>query len=171
MNEKARRYGTVLFELEIPATMGEEALRLLEENPALKEVLTSPAVSKKKKYRIIQKVFREPEFTPLMVRFLKKLCDGECIQQMKDITEAARACALKAEGSMEAELHYVTMPDEAQIAGIKEFLCRSYDKKDVVLAFIEERSLMGGFVLKTEDIEYDYSLRGQIDRLSQAVAG
>ena len=35
----------------------------------------------------------------------------------------------------------------------------------------KDDSLIGGFILKTGDIEYDYSLRGQISRLSQAVAG
>lgn len=171
MTEKARIYGTVLFELGIPLSMGREAARLLEECSPLKQVLTSPVVPWKKKNIMIEKVFREPDFTSLMVRFLKKACDAGCIGQMHDITEAAGACVMNAEGSMTAELRYVTMPDEAQIAGIKEFLCRSHGKKDVVLAFVMDRSLIGGFVLKAGDMEYDYSLKGRLDRLSQTVAG
>ena len=171
MTEKAGIYGTVLYELEIPLPMGQEAARLIGSNSDLKEALTSPVVPIKNKYIIIEKVFREPAFSSLMVRFLKKACDAGCIRQMEDIVESARACALKAEGTMEAELHYVTMPDEAQIAGMKNFLCRHHGKRDVLLVLVEEPALIGGFILKTGDIEYDYSLRGQISRLSQAVAG
>ncbi len=54
---------------------------------------------------------------------------------------------------------------------MKRFLCRNHGKKEVVLALVEEKALLGGFVLKAGDIEYDYSLRGRIGRLSQAVAG
>lgn len=171
MTEKAGIYGTVLFELQIPLSMGQEAARLMRENPALQEALTSPAVPKKNKYAVIERVFREPDFSSLMVRFLKKACDAGCIGQMEDISETAGNCALKAQGIMKAELHYVTMPDEAQIAGMKRFLCRNHGKKEVVLALVEEKALLGGFVLKAGDIEYDYSLRGRIGRLSQAVAG
>ena len=171
MTDKARIYGTVFFELQIPISMGQEAVRLMAENPALREALTSPVVPKKNKYAVIDKVFREPEFSSLMVRFLKYACDACCIGQMEDITHIAEICALDAQKIMSAELRYVTMPDEAQIAGMKKFLCRNHGKKEVVLTLVEEQALMGGFVLKAGDIEYDYSLRGQIGRLSQAVAG
>lgn len=62
---------------------------------------------------------------------------------------------------------YVTRPDEEQLAGIREFLCREYKKKDVQLEMAAAPELMGGFVLKTGDVEYDYSLKGQLERLFQ----
>ena len=60
-----------------------------------------------------------------------------------------------------AKLFYVTEPDEEQLAGILEFFCREY--KEGCAAFNGRGSeLMGGFVLKTGDVEYDYSLKGQL---------
>ena len=35
----------------------------------------------------------------------------------------------------------------------------------------ESPQLLGGFVLKAKDVEYDYSLKGQLKRLTEAVAG
>lgn len=73
MTETARTYAIVLYELGIPEEMVREAVKLLKENPELPEVLNSPVVPLKSKHAVIEKVFREPEFSALMVRFLKRL--------------------------------------------------------------------------------------------------
>ena len=89
--------------------------------------------------------------------------------EMEDIADAWRSYSLGKEGIMEAELHYVTMPGAAQIAGMKQFLCRIYHKKDITLKLVMQPDLIGGFVLKAGDIEYDYSLKGQLSKLRRAV--
>ena len=68
MTETARTYAIVLYELGIPEEMVREAVKLLKENPELPEVLNSPVVPLKSKHAVIEKVFREPEFSVLMVR-------------------------------------------------------------------------------------------------------
>ena len=85
MTETARTYAIVLYELGIPEEMVREAVKLLKENPELPEVLNSPVVPLKSKHAVIEKVFREPEFSVLMVRFLKKACDAGCIGQTEEI--------------------------------------------------------------------------------------
>ena len=162
MTETARTYAIVLYELGIPEEMVREAVKLLKENPELPEVLKS-------KHAVIEKVFREPEFSALMVRFLKKACDAGCIGQTEEIAKARDAYARMAAGVMDAELHYVTMPGAAQITGMKQFLCRKYNKKDVNIRLVNQPDLVGGFVLKAGDTEYDYSLKGQLVRLGRAV--
>ena len=62
----------------------------------------------------------------------------------------------------------MTEPDEAQIAGIKAFLCREYGKKEVQLTMAAHPELLGGFVLRTGDMEYDYSLKEQLADLFSA---
>ena len=166
MTETARTYAIVLYELGIPEEMVRKAAELLKENPELPEVLNSPVVPLKSKHAVIEKVFREPEFSALMVRFLKKACDAGCIGQTEEIAAARDAYARKAAG---AELHYVTMPGAAQITGMKQFLCRKYNKKDVNIRLVNQPDLVGGFVLKAGDTEYDYSLKGQLVRLGRAV--
>ena len=169
MTETARMYAIVLYELGIPEEMVRKAAELLKENPELPEVLNSPVVPLKSKHAVIEKVFREPEFSALMVRFLKKACDAGCIGQTEEIAAARDAYARKKAGIMEAQLHYVTMPGAAQIAGMKQFLCRIYHKKDITLKLVMQPDLIGGFVLKAGDIEYDYSLKGQLSKLRRAV--
>lgn len=38
-------------------------------------------------------------------------------------------------------------------------------KKTVQLSMEEDQKLLGGFILKAEDVEYDYSLKAQLKQL------
>ena len=71
MTDQARLYGTVLYQLSIPEKMAEEAEKIFE-TPELMICLTSPAVSRDKKHRIIEKIFQKPAFSDVMIRFFKK---------------------------------------------------------------------------------------------------
>lgn len=170
MTDQARLYGTVLYQLSIPEKMAEEAEKIFE-TPELMICLTSPAVSRDKKHRIIEKIFQKPAFSDVMIRFLKKVCDGECIGQLADIIQVCRDLRMQSEKILKAELDYVTPPSEAQMEGIRNFLCSTFGAEDVQLTMKESPQLLGGFVLKAKDVEYDYSLKGQLKRLTEAVAG
>ena len=63
----------------------------------------------------------------------------------------------------------MTEPEEAQLDGFREFLRRTYDGKEVLLHVEPRLELLGGFVLKTGDVEYDYSLAGRMRKLRRAV--
>lgn len=171
MTEQARIYGAVLYELSVPEAMANRAEALFADCPELGRCLGSPCVPAQTKRTIIERVFREPEFSGTMIRFLKKACDAGCIGQLKDILQVCRERRLEEAGILEAELLYVTKPDEAQIAGIRRFLCRRCGAGDVLLTMTECPGLIGGFVLKTGDKEYDYSLSGQLNRLRETVSG
>lgn len=171
MTEEARLYGTVLYELEVPQEMVRKTGEILDENPELVRVLQSPVYSREKKHAIIEKIWKTPEFSSLMIKFLKKACDAGAIGQFPDIVKVREACERLAEGVLVAELWYVTAPDEAQMEGIRQFLKKTYGKREVQLSLASHPELMGGFVLKTGDVEYDYSLLGKLRKLSQAVAG
>ena len=167
MTEQAKIYGKVLYELQIPEDMVQETGRIFKENPQLTTLLNDPTVQTEKKKNIIGKIWKEPDFSSTMVHFLKKACEEGCIGQMEDMIKVWEKCLLDGAGILSASLFYVTRPDEEQLAGIREFLCREYKKKDVQLEMAAAPELMGGFVLKTGDVEYDYSLKGQLERLFQ----
>ncbi|WP_432629136.1 ATP synthase F1 subunit delta [Brotaphodocola sp.] len=171
MTEEARLYGTVLYELEVPQEMVKKTGEILEKNPELVRVLQSPVYRREKKHAIIEEIWRTPEFSSVMIKFLKKACDASAIGEFPDIVKVCEECARVADGVITAELWYVTAPDEAQIEGIRKFLKDTYGKREVKLSLTSHPELMGGFVLKTGDVEYDYSLLGKLKKLSQAVAG
>lgn len=171
MSEQARLYGAVLYQLNLSEKMVQEALEILKGTPELLSVLDDPTVPLNKKLAIIDQIFIEPDFSLLMANFLKKACEAGCIGQFREIVSACREHTLEAAGILEASLYYVTKPDDMQIAGIKQFLCKKHRKKDVELTLVSSPDLIGGFLLKAGDIEYDYSLKGRLTRLNRAVAG
>ena len=70
-------------------------------------------------------------------------------------------------GILCAEMSYVTAPDEAQAARIKAYLANKYGKQTVELSMVEDKSLIGGFVLRVGDKEEDYSMKGRLNRLAK----
>lgn len=169
MTEQARIYGTVLFELDIPQQMAEQAATLLQENPPLQEVLSSPVVRREKKHRILEKIFQKPEYAPVLLHFLMKATDAGCIGQLEDMVSVCQELRRKSRGVAEASLRCVTMPDASWIERIRKFLMRKYGYQDVTFQFTMDPSLIGGFILRVGDVEYDYSLRKKLSGLRQAV--
>ena len=165
MTEQARIYGKVLYELQIPEDMVQETGRIFKENPQLTTLLNDPTVQAEKKKNIIGKIWKEPDFSPLISSFLKKAWESGCIGEIEDILTVWNQCVLAASGILKAKLIYVTEPDHEQLEGIQSFLCKEFHKKTVQLSMEEDQKLLGGFILKAEDMEYDYSLKAQLKQL------
>lgn len=66
---------------------------------------------------------------------------------------------------IEATLLYVTKPDEERLKGIEEFIRNKYGVSNVTIQTKEDRSLKGGFILRVENEEYDWSNRGRLRQL------
>lgn len=165
MTDQARLYGTVLYELKLPENMVRTCENLLKENPQLAQVLKSPVVRQTRKEVIIDRVFQSPDFSLGMRNFLKKVCEAGCIDQMEDILQIRDEKSREAAGILSAKLRYVTEPDAAEVEAMKAHLCRTYGKNSVELSMEEAPELIGGFVLQTGDVEYDYSLSGQLRQM------
>ena len=69
--------------------------------------------------------------------------------------------------SSRISLYYVTPPTDKQKAGIENFLMKEYGSKAVQLSMVEKKELIGGFVIRTGDREYDRSILGRYKSLRQ----
>lgn len=162
MTQLAINYGTALYELNIPEEELAEQRSLLKETKELTECLTSPIVSLKAKHAVIDKIF-----TGKFKNFLKKLCDYNSMSYLKEILQAYDLYRNEVEGKMEGELFYVTPPTDDQLEKIKGFLCRKYKKKQIELKLQQAPELIGGFVIRTGNYEYDWSYAGRLKALQQ----
>ena len=172
MTEQAEKFAVVLYELKAPAEQVHMMAETFAGNPELTRVLASPVVTREKKYRILEQVLAKMEIRDeehLFLHFLCKVCDDGCITEIDDVFKAWLRYKHQQEGVLEAELLYVTEPEEDQQDGVREFLRRTYDGKEVLLHVEPRPELLGGFVLKTGDVEYDYSLAGRMRKLRRAV--
>ena len=162
MTQAANNYGQVLYERKVPKEMVADADAPFLELPYPKQPLVSPVVKKSEKNRVIDRVF------PAELRnFLKVLCGHQDMDLIEDVFEAYHAYACEQEGSLRATLYYVTEPDAEQLKKIKQMLMKKYQKQDVELRLVKDSSLGGGFVIRTGDVETDWSIKGRMKQLEQ----
>ncbi len=165
MTQISINYAKALCELNITQDVIEMTGNILSETPQLMEVITSPVVAMNKKHEILSRVFSDSQFGKNFVNFLKLLCDNHCFDLIFEIFEAYGQCMDEKNNIMQATLIYVTRPDDRQIEGIKNFLKKKEGAKDARIRFVQDDSLIGGFVLRYKDREYDWSLAGRIKGL------
>lgn len=69
-------------------------------------------------------------------------------------------------------LFYVTMPTAQQLEKIRDFVAKKCDtdKENINIDFVEKKELVGGFVLRIGTLEYDWSTKGQLTKLSEKIA-
>lgn len=162
MTETSINYGKALYGLSVPENAVNRTKEIFRAAPCLGSTLENPLVSLTEKEQVIDKIF-----PPEMRNFLKVTCKYHKIGSIQDIIDAYGEYSRKQREILQAVLTYVTLPREDQIEKMKEFLCREFSVKEVSLNLQEDRSLIGGFILRAGDYEYDWSLRGRHRKLEQ----
>lgn len=170
MSSLAAKYGRVLYELGIPDEELDSMRRALSEEE-LCRVLDNPTIALSKKHAIIVRLCAALGVSALLQKFMLKLCDVGMSGSFEAVCQAREQCRMEAESCLQAELLYVTEPSAQQLEQFKAFLRQRFGKKTVALSLEQEPGLGGGFVLRAKDTEFDYSLRGKLQRLRRAVTG
>lgn len=162
MTQAVNNYARVLYELSISEDQVKEAASILRENPGPQGIFVNPLVSLREKERVIDRIFPEE-----IRRFIKVVCKHRKAANLPEIFEAYGEYKRARENVLSAKILCVTPPSDKQLEGMKQFLCGRYKKKDVIFETQSDPSLIGGFVLKAGNYEYDYSLKGRYRQLEQ----
>lgn len=158
----AQRYARVLYELKIPGEAVEETKKIFSENPLLVQAFNSPVVSREEKFRLIQRIF------PAQIRnFLKTACRHHRLDITGEIFEAYEAYCKEKAHTLCAVLSCTEPPSEEQLKKMEAFLCGRYGAEKAEIRVCRDESLLGGFILRAGDDEYDWSIKGRLDRLKQ----
>lgn len=162
MTETSINYAKALYGLSVPGEAICETGRIFKNTPEIGKMLENPLVSLKEKEQVIERVFPQE-----MKSFLKVTCKYQKLDRIGEILEAYDAYSREQKGILKAELLYVTRPAEEQENKMKEFLRSQFSAREVELTLTEDKSLVGGFVLRAGDREYDWSLIGRYKKLKQ----
>lgn len=162
MTETANNYARALYELQVSRESIDETRKIFADVPEVDGVLQNPSVPLREKERAIDRIFPAD-----MRNFLKVLCRHQRTGSIRDIFNAYDAYCLRRENGLMAVLRYVTPPAKEQEEKLVEFLKDKFHVKHVTLEHVEDRTLLGGFVLQAEGHEYDYSLLGRYKKLRQ----
>lgn len=161
-SSSAARYAEVLFELNLPKEAIEKAREIFSEAPLIADILENPTIRQDKKEKVIDKVF------PQEIRnFLKVVCRYRKIELIEEIFDAYDIRMDEEEQIIRAVLFCTVFPSENQKKGMEAFLCRKYGAKQAYIDIKKEDSLIGGFILRVGNDEYDRSTKGRLERLEE----
>lgn len=166
MNQKSIDYVQMLLDLSISKEIVKQTADIFATLPEIRMDFTNPVISVDKKHTIIEKVF------PKEIRdFLKILCDNEDFELLDEIFAAYKEQSQENRNVLPVVISYVTMPDDAQLTKIKDFLAKKYntniDKIEIELK--EEPELLGGFIIRAGNQQYDWSMRGRLEQMKQQI--
>ena len=142
-----------------------QTVELLEALPQVKVDFENPTVELEKKIHLIEMIF------PKQIRdFLELLCDHHDFNLFSEIVEAYHEELRKVENNpnLAVQISYVP-PTDDQLNKMKEFLkekCHA-DALDVTLK--EDKNLLGGFIIRAGNEEYDWSMRGRLQQIERSM--
>ena len=162
MTATAVNYAKTLYELSVPTEAVQTTKEIFREVPGLSESLENPLVPFEEKSRVIDRVMPDE-----MKNFIKVTCKHRNIALLEEIFEDYEEICRKEKKILHAVMRYVTKPKDEQLKGIKAFLCREFQATDAEIEMIEDKSLIGGFILQADGREFDWSMRGRYRMLQQ----
>ena len=166
MTVTAQNYALVLGELNLDEQQIKAAETLLRENPLLIQVLSDPRVRFAEKEKCLDRIF-----TPPFSSFMKVLCKHERVYALPEIFAAYQDLCRQKAGTVQAQLLCVEPPSAEQTEKMRAFVKKKFGAANVELDIAVQPDLLGGFILRCGDCEYDRSVKGKLDKLQQKLTG
>ena len=135
---------------------------LFEEVPQLHEIFANPIIELQKKMNVVDRVF------PKEIRnFLKVACRYQRMNLIEDIFTAYDRYCDEQNQVLNAVLTCIQPQTEEQKKGMEAFLCKKYGANRAKIEVRQDKALLGGFILRVGSDEYDWSMKGRLNRLEQ----
>ena len=166
MTQTVIDYAKEMKRLSVSPEDVKQTVELLEALPQVKVDFENPTVELEKKIHLIEMIF------PKQIRdFLELLCDHHDFNLFSEIVEAYHEELRKVENNpnLAVQISYVVPPTDDQLNKMKEFLKEKchVDALDVTLK--EDKNLLGGFIIRAGNEEYDWSMRGRLQQIERSM--
>jgi F-type H+-transporting ATPase subunit delta len=140
-------------------------LHLLQNQPRLKELLTSPVVKAKEKGTFLDKIFKD-QCNSLTLEFLHLLLKNSREVFLLEICLNFQSLYSKLTGIKSAKLVTAVELDTAQLKQFNQLIQSHFGSKAEVLTSVDA-NLLGGFILKVEDLQLDASVSTQLKKMKR----
>ena len=173
----AGRYATALFELardekKIDAVGASLATlkSALAESADLRELTTSPVISRDEAVRGSAAVAAALKLDPVTAKFLGVLAQNRRLGQLGNVIRAYNQLAAHHRGETTAEVASAHPLDDEQVAALKRNL-KGRLGRDVVVDLAVDPAILGGLVVKVGSQMIDGSIRTKLNTLAHAMKG
>jgi F-type H+-transporting ATPase subunit delta len=175
INLLAKRYAQALFDLSVELKQEEKVAddmrlvgRVLDENRELRRVLSNPVLHDDKKVSILHALF-EKKISELTLRFFSLLIRKRREVYLEGICGAFESIYLDFKKIAKAELITATGSDNKIRKEVVEKL-KAITDKNIELTDITDDEIIGGFIARLGDFQYDASVATQLRKLRKKYA-
>ena len=175
VNLLAKRYAQAVFDLALETKTVDRVAQdmklvntVLEENRELRKVMANPVLDGSKKIKVIKALFAS-HVNELSLRFLNLITRKGREQYIQGICKAFEDIYMDYKNIMRAEL-VLASPSDAEIRKSIIASLRTLTDKDVDLKEVVDEDIIGGFILRMEDYQYDASIVNQLRKLRKNFA-
>ncbi|WP_236974368.1 ATP synthase F1 subunit delta [Membranihabitans maritimus] len=169
----AERYAKSLLDLAVSSGKIDEVnsdIKLFNkslESKDLMNLLKSPIIKESVKVGVLNKIFSE-KMQPLTMKFIQVVTRKGREDVLPEIASAFFSLYNDFKGITKVILTSAIPLDKTTVQGIEEKLINSgKTKKNIVMDTREDPSLIGGFILEFDNMQYDASVKGKFQRLRQ----
>jgi F-type H+-transporting ATPase subunit delta len=142
---------------------------LYAESAELRNFLSSPAVTREAKHRVIEKLLARVGGSKIVRNFLFVVVDHQRTHVLPEMITAFQETMRQRQGITEAQISSAMELNAAQKAEM-EFTLERLTGKRVEAKFSLEPGLLGGAVVRVGDTVYDGSLRSRLNELRARLA-
>ena len=173
----ARRYATALADVIIER--GEERIvqseldeweKMISSNEALFEAFSNPTVAYEQKQAVLERIIARTKVRPTTANFLRLLLKNQRLAELSQMNEKLSQVLDERTGIVGADVTSARPVSEETKTLLGEKLAQLTGKK-ARLTFSTDESLLGGIVTRIGSTIYDGSVRNQLNRIREELAG
>ncbi len=172
MNRVSKRYAKALFELAKEQNKLDkidsdflELKKLVDTHDEFNNFITNPLISKSLRYQAVKQLF-EAKLDDLTYRFLLLINEKNRISLLAEMIERFNSLLLSHRNQVEGEVVSAVELSGLQIGSIQNNI-EDLIGKTVILKQRLDADVLGGFVVKVQDIIIDNSVRYQLSKLRE----
>jgi F-type H+-transporting ATPase subunit delta len=173
----ARRYGVALFDVSLKETDPRKVeqdlgafVALVGEHPELEQVLLNPVIPVARKRSVVATLASRMSLEPVVSKLLELLAARDRLGLVREVLEQYRERLLDHLEVVRAEVTTAVPLGEDRLAAIGQGL-GALTGRQVVMTTRVEPEILGGVVARIGSTVYDGSLRRQLERIKEKLAG
>jgi len=173
----ARRYATALADVIIARSEEAEVRqelttweRMILSNPTLLEAFTNPTIPYEQKAKVLNELIARTKVRPTTANFLRILLKNQRLAEIAQVNAKLAQVLDERSGVVGAQVTSARPVSDAIKVSLEEKLGVITGKR-VRLSFQTDETLLGGIVTRIGSTIYDGSVRNQLKRLGEELAG
>jgi len=173
----ARRYAAALADVAIERRDEREVQHeldqwasMIEANPGLKEIFANPTVAYDQKQKVLEDLIARTRVRETTASFLRVLLKNQRLSQLREVAARFGQTLDERGGVVAAHVTTARPISEELKNALHQTLAEATGQK-VRLSFTTDETIIGGLVARIGSTIYDGSVQGQLERLSETLAG